>query len=371
MRRSATLPLYLGGFLGPFGGSVLGALLPEVRDALHVSTAAVATGLPAYLVPFALVQLVSGTIGERRGRRRVVRLAYIAYAAASLLAAFAPSLAPFLVARALQGVANAFTTPILLAALADAVPRERLGRSVGQFAGIQAGAIALSPLIGGVLAEVSWRLAFALPGLVALGLVGFLPPDGERLQRASIRGLISSRFALLCAAAALGYLGVTGLPFLVGLRLDDAFSLTTSLRGVLLAGYGIAGLAFGRAGGRLVERFGAAPTAAVAALACAVFVVAVGRAGTPALATAAWIGAGVGSAALWAGFNTLALDAVAGNRAGGTSIFSAFKFGGNALAPVVWLPVYAAAPGLAFAGAGATTAAVAVIGLALARDVRR
>ncbi|MGZ4279783.1 MAG: MFS transporter, partial [Solirubrobacteraceae bacterium] len=59
-RTSATLPLYVGGFLGPFGGGVLAVLIPQLRDAFSASTGAVAAAIPAYLVPFAAVQLVSG-----------------------------------------------------------------------------------------------------------------------------------------------------------------------------------------------------------------------------------------------------------------------------------------------------------------------
>ncbi|HVL95169.1 MAG TPA: hypothetical protein VM266_04855 [Solirubrobacteraceae bacterium] len=62
---SPTLPLYVGGFIGPFGGAVLAVLIPQLRDAFGATTAEVAAAIPAYLVPFALLQLVSGTIGER------------------------------------------------------------------------------------------------------------------------------------------------------------------------------------------------------------------------------------------------------------------------------------------------------------------
>ena len=73
--------------MGPFGGGLLAVLIPQLRDAFHASTGAVAAGIPAYIVPFALLQLVSGTIGERLGRRRVVRTAYVIYAIASVAAA--------------------------------------------------------------------------------------------------------------------------------------------------------------------------------------------------------------------------------------------------------------------------------------------
>src|SRR3954464_13207131 len=110
-RGPGTLPLYIGGFLGPFGGGVVAVLVPQLREAFDATTAGVAASIPAYLVPFALLQLVSGTVGERLGRRRVVRTAYVIYAFLSLGAAFVPSLGTFLVIRALQGCANAFLTP--------------------------------------------------------------------------------------------------------------------------------------------------------------------------------------------------------------------------------------------------------------------
>jgi len=60
---------------------------------------------------------------------------------------------------------------------------------------------------------------------------------------------------------------------------------------------------------------------------------------------------------------------VPGNRAGGTSVVSAFKFAGNAVAPVMWLPLYHADPRLGFLGAGilAATAAVFIAPLRMAR----
>ena len=61
---------------------------------------------------------------------------------------------------------------------------------------------------------------------------------------------------------------------------------------------------------------------------------------------------GLGSTLVWAGINTLAVEAVPGNRAGGTSVISAFRFAGNAAAPLMWLPLYHADHRLGFLGAG-------------------
>src|SRR3954468_13167096 len=186
MRRS-TLPLYIGGFLGPFGGGVVAVLVPQLRSAFEATTAGVAATIPAYLVPFALLQLVSGTVGERSGRRRVVRTGYIAYAILSLCAAVAPNLGVFLGIRAAQGCANAFLTPLLLAGLADEVPPRQIGRAVGTFAAVQTAAVALAPLGGGALGAIDWRLAFFSQSVVALALALVPPPNARpRVEGAAI-----------------------------------------------------------------------------------------------------------------------------------------------------------------------------------------
>ena len=104
--------------MGPFGTVVIVPMFPELRAEFDASSSAVSLGFSLYLIPFALILLVSGTLGERWGRRRTVRGTYLLYAVASIGCALAPNLDVFIAARALQGVANAFITPLLLAGLA-------------------------------------------------------------------------------------------------------------------------------------------------------------------------------------------------------------------------------------------------------------
>jgi MFS family permease len=366
--RSPTLALYVGGFLGPFGGAVLAVLIPELRRAFDATTAEVALAIPAYLVPFAVLQLVSGTIGERLGRRRVVRAGYVFYAVFSVASAVAPTLGIFMAARALQGAANAFLTPLVLAGLAEMVPRERLGRTVGTFAAVQTSAIALAPLCGGLLGEVDWRLAFLVPAVVAFGLAFIPPPDAVRgadAVPARLRSAFTRRVGMLSAIAFAGYISVTGIGFLVAIRAADAFGLSAGERGVLLATFGVAGMLLGRAAGRLVDRFGRVPVAVAGACGCAGLIVSLGEAGSPGLLAGLWFLAGAGSTLVWAGVNTMAVEAVPDNRAGATSVISAFKFAGNAAAPLIWLPLYD--EGLAFLGAGIVSLAAAGLLVGLQR----
>jgi MFS family permease len=356
-RGHGSLALYIGGFLGPFGGGMVAVLVPQLRDAFDATTGEVAASIPAYLVPFAALQLVSGTLGERLGRRRVVRTGYLFYAAFCVAAALAPGIGAFLGFRALQGVANAFLTPLLLAGLADEVPARQIGRAVGTFAAVQTAAVALAPLVGGLLGALDWRLAFLVPAAVA-GLLALLPPrDGApREERARLRSVVTRRVGLLSAAAFAAYAGVTGVGFLVAVLAADDFGLSSIARGVLLAGFGVAGMLLGRAAGGAVDRFGRVPIALAGAAVCAALVASLGFARSAGVLGALWFVTGLGSALVWAGINTLAVEAVPGNRAGGTSVVSAFKFAGNAAAPIMWLPLYHADPRVGFISAGAMAA---------------
>jgi predicted MFS family arabinose efflux permease len=220
----------------------------------------------------------------------------------------------FLVARALQGAANAFLTPLLLAGLADITPPQRLGRAVGTFAAVQTAAIAFSPLAGGAAAEIDWRVAFVAPAAVALLLATVPPPvrSGENRPRARFAAVLTTRVGLLSAAGFAGYAGATGIGFLVALRADDAFGLEPSARGLLLAVFGVAGMIVGVPAGEAVDRYGRIRISVLGSLACAVTVTALGSAGDAWLLAGLWLVTGAGSALVWAGLNTEAVEAVPG-----------------------------------------------------------
>src|SRR5205807_441716 len=75
--RLGRTAMYVGGLLGPMGGGIVAPLLPELAGSFGVSRQVAALSLTTYLVPFAAFQLVSGTLGERWGRRRSVRAGYL------------------------------------------------------------------------------------------------------------------------------------------------------------------------------------------------------------------------------------------------------------------------------------------------------
>lgn len=381
MKASRTWPLYIGGFLGPFGGSLVTTMLPELGLAFEVSVGVASSSLTGYLIPFAVLMLASGTLAERIGRRRTVRTAYLIYTLASVAAIVAPNFQLFLLARILQGASNAFTTPVLVGAITDAVPARRLNRSLGVFGSLQAFGMAASPLAGGLAASVHWRWAFVACAVVA-GVLFFLPPpDSERSvagdSRSRWRALANRRLALASFVAGFAYLTTSGVLVLTALYARAEFGLSPEGAGLVVAAFGVAGLLTGRRTGGLLDRFGVARVGIVVHLglgiACAAIALTAGLPGAIGIAVVVALVAvgGVSGTACRSTTQSLAVTSAPTNRAGASSVMLACQFTGSAVAPLLWVPVFVGGtPALALGLAG-VPAVIAAAALALAgRTVR-
>lgn len=351
LRDRATLAaLYAGGFLGPFGGAMTSSILPEIGADFDRTGGGAAATLTTYLLPFAGLMLFSGTLGARWGAPRTVRTAYLVYVLASVLCAVSWSFPVLLAGRAVQGAANAFTTPLLLAAIAAVTREDRLGRTLGVFAAMQAAGQTSAPLVGGLAAEASWRWAFAGAAVVAallawIGLPRTTAPSGERPRLRSAWRPSVVRIAVT-AFVAWGCLG--GLSFLVAFRLGDDFGLSAGQRGLVLTGFGLAGILTARLVGRAVDRFGARRCVLVGTATGGVLLAAVAT--LPALWAVGllWALTGACSQGVIVGVNTLVLTGEGPNRGGSVSVVQSLRFLGAALSPTAFVPLYHLDPVLAF-----------------------
>lgn len=343
--------LYVGGFLGPFGGGVVVSMLPEIGEDTGVSAGVAATTVTAYLGVFAVFMLFSGTLGARWGRLRTVRTAYVVYAVVSVAAALAPTFSLLIGARMLQGAGNAFTTPLLLAALAAITPRESLGRALGLFGAMQAAGQTTAPLVGGLAAEVNWRWAFVVlaAAAVVLAVIG-LPDrmDEDEEGPARLRDALRPRVLRVGVVALLGFGALGGLGFLLAFRVEDDFGLSPAGRGALLTVFGLAGILTARRVGTLIDRIGAHRSVLLGAVSGAVLLVAAGTLGSIAVIAAVWFVAGIASQCVLVAANAAVLGDSGGNRGGAVSVVLAFRFGGAALAPAALTPLYATHPTAAF-----------------------
>lgn len=362
-RKPRVWALYACGFLGPFGGGMTTTMLPEMGHSIHVGVSDAALSITAYMVPFAAVLLVSGSLAERWGKQRTLRIAYAVYIASSALILFASSLGLLLLGRGLQGIANAFVTPVLLAVLSDMASPDRLGRTLGLFGSCQAAGQAMAPFAGGVAAELGWRWAFAASALVGLVLMVTTPAGGARRAPDAEKGSgnVLRRGVIVAAfAAAAAYLTMMGMLLLGALIASDTFGANPTLRGLVVASCGVAGLAAGPLVGAFTDRVGIRVAGAVLALVLAGAAVIVGLAPALIVMVLGMLIGGAANTGVRAATSVLAVRTVPNNRGGAVSFVLAFQFVGAALAPVIWVPLYHANGDqvLAWAGGGAVVAAV-------------
>ncbi|MDT5111381.1 MAG: hypothetical protein QOE20_3271 [Mycobacterium sp.] len=166
---------YLGLFVGLIDSNAVNLALPAIQHDLGGGVSGAQWTADAYNVTFAAALLTAGSLGDRFGRRRVLRTGLLAFVVASLACALAPSLGVLLAARAAQGVGAALMLPqglaIAAAAFPDAAGR---ARATAAWAVAAASSAALGPIVGGVLTDsLGWRYIFWLNapiGVVALAM---------------------------------------------------------------------------------------------------------------------------------------------------------------------------------------------------------
>ncbi len=143
--------------------------LPAIASGLNVAASAAAVILSAYLVPYGVLQPVCGTIGDRLGRLRVLRVIVAGLAIGTFLCALCPTL-PFLIAaRILTGCFAAGIISVAQAFVGDVVGHENRGAAVGLLMGITFTGQGLSSGLGGIITDlISWRAAFCCFGILAL-----------------------------------------------------------------------------------------------------------------------------------------------------------------------------------------------------------
>ncbi len=342
-------------------------MFPELRDQFGVDSSTISWGFSAYLFPMAALLIVSGTTGERFGRGRVLKIALVIYAIASLGCSLAPSLPWFLASRATQGAANAFVTPLLVAGIADITQRSELGRKVGMYGSFQAIGGGLAPFVGGLAASTDWRYAFWGTVAVTAIVAGFAPrgAPARKGQSLSIRPLISVKFLALGIAAFTAAAGPIGAGVLVGFKARDILDMDPGAAGLLLAGGSVGAALLGPLFGRSIDTFGARKCGIVAASTVSTAVALLGVTQQPMTLAVAFVVAGALFGYVVAVLQQLGATIVDRNRGGAVSAMLSFRFVGHAVGPLIWVPVFETNQLLAFVGSAAMGLAT-LVALAMA-----
>jgi DHA1 family bicyclomycin/chloramphenicol resistance-like MFS transporter len=259
--------------LGPFSIDTYLPSFPAIGAHFAVTPLEVQQTLSAYLVTFAVMSLLHGTLSDSFGRRPVILASLSIYALASLGCAFAPSFPQLLFFRAMQGLSAGVGWVVGRAIIRDrfaGFEAQRLMSLVTMIFGL---APALAPVIGGWLQGwLGWQAVFlflALYGAVLLAACALRLPEThppaarqpfalEPLARNYLKLAGDPRLVLLCLAIAFNFSGfflyISSAPAfiydLLGLGATDfAVLFVPGIAGVMLGAY-----LSGRAAGRLAPR---------------------------------------------------------------------------------------------------------------------
>jgi DHA2 family methylenomycin A resistance protein-like MFS transporter len=143
--------------------TIVNVALPHIASSLSVHVAGLQWVVDAYTLPFAVLMLSAGVLGDRFGSRRAYLFGLAIFAAASLACGLAPNAATLVAARAAQGAGAALLIPSSLALLSHAAGNDHSlrARAVGLWTAAGGVAIAAGPVIGGLLvSRMGWRSIF-------------------------------------------------------------------------------------------------------------------------------------------------------------------------------------------------------------------
>jgi MFS transporter, DHA2 family, multidrug resistance protein len=149
--------------------------IADPREGLGASQSDLEWSINSYTLVFAGLLFTAGILGDRLGRRRVLMTGLVIFGIASLASAYSQTPGQLIGARALMGLGAAAIMPATLAIISNVFdPRER-GRAIGVWAGAVGLAVAIGPVVGGVLLEHFWwgsvflvNVPIVLAGLVAI-----------------------------------------------------------------------------------------------------------------------------------------------------------------------------------------------------------
>ncbi len=182
--------------------------LPGMAAEFGTSYAIMQFAVTGYLALTGFVQLLSGPISDRYGRRPVMIVALMVFILAGIGAAHATSLTGFFLCRAFQAC-SVVGFVISRAAIRDMVGREQAASMIGYVTMGMALAPMIAPTVGGALGDAfGWRSNFhalALAGTIALVIVWFDQGETNRHLSGSFRAQARAYPALLRSRRFWGY----------------------------------------------------------------------------------------------------------------------------------------------------------------------
>jgi EmrB/QacA subfamily drug resistance transporter len=191
-----------GLFMIMLDNTVVNVALPAIQSDLGAELSGLQWIVAGYALSFAALMLIGGKVADAFGRRRIFVIGIAVFTLASLWCGLAESTGMLIAARVVQGAGAALMNPATLSIIAATFAARQRGTAIGIWAGVSALALAIGPLVGGLITEhIDWSWIFFVNvpvGIVAI-VASFLFIDESRDEthvRLDLPGLATSAIAL-------------------------------------------------------------------------------------------------------------------------------------------------------------------------------
>ena len=199
-----------GLFMVMLDNTIVTVALPTIRRELRIGVSELEWIVTAYTLTFAAFILIGGKLADLLGRRLMFDVGLAIFAISSLLCGLAGSINLLIGARAIQGVGAAIMIPSTLSIVTATFPPRQRGTAIGVWAGTAGMALAIGPLLGGILTQqLSWHWIFfvnvpvGVLAIVVSRVVIIESRDTSHEQGLDLPGLLSSGLSLFALTYAL------------------------------------------------------------------------------------------------------------------------------------------------------------------------
>jgi EmrB/QacA subfamily drug resistance transporter len=164
--------------------TIVNVALPAIQRSLHASVSGLQWTVDAYTLVIACLLMLSGSLADRFGRRRVFQIGLAIFSLGSLLCGVAPGLGWLVAFRAMQAVGGSMLNPVAMSIIVNTfTDRRERARAVGVWGSVSGVSLALGPVLGGVLvSSAGWRSVFWINipiGIAAIALTQRFVPESK------------------------------------------------------------------------------------------------------------------------------------------------------------------------------------------------
>jgi EmrB/QacA subfamily drug resistance transporter len=189
--------------------TIVNVALPAIEKALNASFSDLQWVVDAYALALATCVLTAGALADLFGRRRVFVIGIILFTIASAACGVANDPLFLIIARGVQGIGGAAMFATALALISQEFHGKERGTAFGIWGATIGLAVAIGPLVGGMLASwLSWRWIFLVNipigvGAVALAMTKLRESSDPEHSRLDPVGLVTLTGGLFCLILAL------------------------------------------------------------------------------------------------------------------------------------------------------------------------